>query len=184
MVFCFQLFYSFFHPNLTALHALNSYSVINTLVLQMENRIGKCPRNLQILAMPCQSIVLREKPLRRADVAVSSAPQHLSPWHLHSALHGTREGGYGQPLPWPCGFLAMAHAKHMLYWRCTTRAVLGQGRGVCELHRWGMACMTPASCPGMGQLRRTVALEVLLHYLPKSLSYTCTGAFFDTATNG
>lgn len=183
-MFCFQLFYSLFHASLAALHALNPRSVIATLVLQTETRMGKCPAPTDSChAMPVHSA--GAQPLRRADVALSSAPQPLAP-SRPSMEQGMEDVATLAMALW---FLGHGPCKAQLWldWRCAhsiTPALCPGQRGLEEPHRWDTTCMAPASCPGMGQLRRTVALEVLLHYLPKFLSYICTCAFLDTATSG
>lgn len=152
------------------------HSVINTLILQMETRIGKCPAPTDSChAMPVHSAGAQL--LRGADMAVNSASQPLSPWCLQFS-HPWNKGRYMWPrLASALWFLGRGPCKAQLwlYWRCahsTTPA----------LCPWQRSLWAPQMSHGMVQLRKTAALKVLLHYLPKFLFCTCTGAFFDTDT--
>lgn len=154
------------------------HSVINTLILQMETRIGKCPAPTDSChAMPVHSAGAQL--LRGADMAVNSASQPLSPWCLQSAIHGTREGTCGHALPRPCGFLAVGHAKHSS--GCTGDVLTApplpcaHGRGVCEPHRWAMGWCSLGkrlpwkcfyiTCPNFSSVPAQVPFLILTQWL-------------------
>lgn len=150
----------------------------------METRPGKCPAPTDSChAMPILSA--GAQPLRRAGCELCiPAPQPLASPVSHPWNKGRQ---MWPPLATALWFLGHGPCKAQLwlYWRCahSTIPALSPGQRGLWTPQMGHGT-TPARCPGMGQLRRALALEALFHYLPTFVSYTCTDAFCDTATNG
>lgn len=171
----------------TTLAPCRGCSMVNTLILETKTRNSKCLTSTDSChPMPVHST--GAEPLRRVDVVVSTL--YLSRSDLGASSHPSREQGKVD-VATPChapviSGCSLCETKLWLYRRgahSTTPALHPGQRGLqaralptCIGHS-----LAPARHTGMAQLRKAVALAMLVHHLPEFVFCICTDAFSDTA---